>query len=38
MIGYKNMDYNIISLKDSIRKSKNIDKKLYEIAEIISKQ
>ena len=38
MIGYKNMDYNIISIKDSIRKNKKIDKKLYEIAEIISKQ
>ena len=38
MIGYKNMDYNIISIKDSINKRKNIDKKLYKIAEIISKQ
>ena len=38
MIGYKNMDYNIISIKDSISKHKNIDKKLYEIAKIISKQ
>ena len=38
MIGYKNMDYNIISIKDSIREKKKIDKKLYEIAEIISKQ
>ena len=38
MIGYKNMDYNIISIKDSISKNKNIDKKLYEIAKIISKQ
>ena len=38
MIGYKNIDYNIISIKDSISKHKNIDKKLYEIAKIISKQ
>ena len=38
MIGYKNMDYNIISIKDSISKHKTIDKKLYEIAKIISKQ
>ena len=38
MIGYKNMDYNIISIKDSINKRKNINKKLYEIAKIISKQ
>ena len=38
MIGYKNMDYNIISIEDSISKHKNIDTKLYEIAEIISKQ
>ena len=38
MIGYKNMDYNIISIEDSISKHKSIDTKLYEIAEIISKQ
>ena len=38
MIGYKNMDYNIIAIKDSISKHKSIDTKLYEIAEIISKQ
>ena len=38
MIGYKNMDYNIISIEDSISKHKNIDTKLYEIAKIISKQ
>jgi len=38
MVGYKNMDYNIISINDSINNNKSIDKRLYKIAEIISKQ